>query len=757
MVTRRKFSRSIILIVLGSALAMATTSISLVPPPQNYQLEEYAWIKESGTGTEHWWQHNDTGPNMLDLTYRHSSCDLAYVARTTGGGSFNITFIIYHNSSSSSGFNSTGHLFPGSQANWTQTLPSQTQASSGEYIYHLFVTTFDPGAVPGIYQLRINETGPGSGSSWAHPDGNPSVPWMFFSVPTAEPVVNVTDQLGREGPFFIDGISPATQLHATISLEPPGNDTGAPQALFEWISPYGQSIKNRSSPVQYLPGVGWFSEDVIDVNGTAFPANGSHSYMVRLRIGAFLGSESFQVLSGQWVEVNLSVAPILGQWFDPSSFKVSFSAVINTGVPANPYRRASNLTLQLFRETFRGVVANLSWDISGYPVVPGSSYTYTWTGMIPAGLIDTTGNGSQEFTGIYRLRTVPPQGYPALTTETSFYVDDPMESYTSLERGSVLARSAFEVNSTLWINIEMDPVLLRNRQHANEPFSDKTVTIYWDWPSPPPDQIKTDTVTATMGSSNPSEQHWASAQLVTNDSYPEGFYRIRASALCNTGYRVWEWKYIDMYRLRPPPPTETPNQPPYTIIRPRSNSSLWHTDLDDIRFNAADPPPDGSGIRAIYYQMDNGPVNEYTQNNVLRIAPAEGSHIYTFWSEDRAGNAEVPRTATINLDTVPPQTTISPSPGPEPYDSPVVIQLAATDPDPGSGIDVTYLSIDSSTPVVYTGGVLALDGDHTYTYWSRDIAGNAEEARQARIVIVNELALLAMLSLCAAVVLNGRA
>jgi hypothetical protein len=148
--------------------------------------------------------------------------------------------------------------------------------------------------------------------------------------------------------------------------------------------------------------------------------------------------------------------------------------------------------------------------------------------------------------------------------------------------------------------------------------------------------------------------------------------------------------------------------------------------------------------------MDNGPVNEYTQNNVLRIAPTEGSHIYTYWSEDRAGNAEVPRTASINVDTVPPQTTMSPPPGPGPHGTPVIIQLAATDPDPGSGVDVTYLSIDSSSPVVYTGGILALDGDHTYTYWSRDLAGNLEEASQARIIIVNEVALLAMLSLCAA-------
>jgi len=744
-----------VLMVFASALAMVASTISLVPPPQNYLLDEYAWIKEDGTGPEAWRQHNDTGANMLELTYRHSSTNLAYVARTTGAATFNVTFIVFHNSSATSGFDSTGHLYPGSQANWTQLIPSQTGTPSGDYTYHLFVTTFDPKGVPGIYQVRINETGPGSGSNWSTPHGNPGVPWMFFRVPTAEPVVNVTDQLGRPQPFYIDGISPVTQLRAGIELEPPGNDTGVSQAVFDWLSPSGSLIISRSVPIQYASGSGWYAEDSLPANVTAFPANGTHNYTVRASMGPFAGTSSFQVLSGQWATVDINVHPTLGQWFDPSSFQVFFTTIINTGVPANPYQDVSNLTIQLFKDSLRGVVTNLSWNITGYPVVVDSSYTYSWMGMIPTSFIDPTGNGSQEFTGIYRLKVVPPPGRAALGTEVTFFVDDPLEVYTSLERSAVNARSAFEVNSTIWINIEMDPILLRNRQHVNIPFVNKQITVYWDWPSPPPDQIKTETVMAILNGSNPSNNYWAHAKLVTNESYPPGFYRIRVSAVCKTGYVVWDWKIIDIYRLRPPPPTETPNQPPYTRISPRSNTTLWHADIDWIKLYAADPPP-GSGIAGIYHQVDDGPVSVYTMNVVQKVPPLEGSHIYTYWSEDRAGNAEMPRTATIRVDTIPPQTTIWPSPEGGPYESPIIIQLTATDHDPGSGVDKTYFAVDSSPPIEYMGGVLAVDGDHTYTSWSIDRAGNVEDTRRARVIVIDEIATLALILLCVPVFLRNR-
>lgn len=171
--SRRIFAGTVVVAFLTSILVSISAS---TPPPDNYQLPEYAWLKEDGAGSAFWNQHNNTGWNMLNLTYIFSKCNIAYVARSNEtADDFNVTFIVYHNTSAANGFNSTGHLFPGSQSNWSLTIPAQFSQSPGDYTYHLFITTFDPQGIPGEYQVRINETGPGSGSNWTSPDGNPNV------------------------------------------------------------------------------------------------------------------------------------------------------------------------------------------------------------------------------------------------------------------------------------------------------------------------------------------------------------------------------------------------------------------------------------------------------------------------------------------------------------------------------------------------------------------------------------------------------
>lgn len=742
------------LVVLLASLALAAMPVSrpIVPPPPEYQFDERAWLKEDDAPPETWHQYDDTGSNRLNLTYRYSQCNMAYVAkRNASAGSLNVTFIVYHNSSLSSGFNRTGHLFPGSQPNWSLTVPLHSSHASGEFTYNLFVTTFDPQGVPGEFQVRINTTDPLLGSSWTSPDGNPNVPWMFFHVPTSHPSLRIVDQLSRSQPFYIDGPSPSTVMNLTFVIDPPGNSTGSADATVTWLSPAGLVIMNHTVPVMYEPRLGWWAQDIVKANASAFPANATHPYSVQVRVGYFSASLQYVVLSTQWVKVKMDVNPRYGQWFDPSSFEVSLAIEINTGFPNNPYAEVGNLTMQLWNlSAYLGFFANLSWNISGYPVIPGSSYTYTWTGTIPANLIDPSANGSQEFFGYYKVLSVPTPGlHPALMAEKSFYVDDPLEIYSSLNQSSGYGRSAFQAGDTIWVNVELDPTFLRTRQNQNEPYSNTICSIIWDWPDPPPDYVKAESVTATKSAAWHSSQYWAFSTIGTNTSTPDGIYRVRASTTCNSGYVVWDWQYCDILGSYTPP-VEDPPYPPYTTISPPS-SQEWRA-ITEIKLYSADPFP-GTGVKAIYCQIDNGPVQAWPPT-VVYLTGLQGSHTYTYWSEDNAGNIEMPKTALVKIDTLPPRTTIYPTSSNDVHPPPLFVQLQAFDPHPGSGIHRTYYMIDSSGPMEYPpDGFLALEGDHVYSYWSVDRAGNCEAMREAWIRVAIRDSAAPIMILSAAVVI----
>ncbi|QGN58529.1 PxKF domain-containing protein [Nostocoides sp. HKS02] len=95
---------------------------------------------------------------------------------------------------------------------------------------------------------------------------------------------------------------------------------------------------------------------------------------------------------------------------------------------------------------------------------------------------------------------------------------------------------------------------------------------------------------------------------------------------------------------------------------------------------------------------------------------------------DRAGNRTTTTVTDIAIDKTPPATTAS---APDStyatgwYAASVPVTLAAT--DSGSGVDVTYYSIDGGGANPYAAPFLVGKGVHTVTYWSRDRAGNVED------------------------------
>ncbi|QNN53141.1 beta strand repeat-containing protein [Nocardioides mesophilus] len=141
------------------------------------------------------------------------------------------------------------------------------------------------------------------------------------------------------------------------------------------------------------------------------------------------------------------------------------------------------------------------------------------------------------------------------------------------------------------------------------------------------------------------------------------------------------------------------------------------------------PGTDLSGIAATFYTVDGG--DPITYDGPFDYG-TEGEHTFTFWSRDIAGNVEeagAPRT--VKIDTTKPVTTIINPLSQTSWFVVSGIPFAFSAIDGGSGIAGTYFKIDGGTAVKYGEPFTQdlNDGQHTVTYWSVDLAGNAEASR----------------------------
>jgi hypothetical protein len=112
-----------------------------------------------------------------------------------------------------------------------------------------------------------------------------------------------------------------------------------------------------------------------------------------------------------------------------------------------------------------------------------------------------------------------------------------------------------------------------------------------------------------------------------------------------------------------------------------------------------------------------------------------------FFAVDVAGNTEIVKSQSLQVDTVAPATAISCngqgcSTGW--YNAPVTVSLAATDNAGGSGVDKTYYTTNGTTPTtastVYT-SPFTVSTTATVKFFSTDKAGNAEAVKSQAIQI----------------------
>jgi len=171
----------------------------------------------------------------------------------------------------------------------------------------------------------------------------------------------------------------------------------------------------------------------------------------------------------------------------------------------------------------------------------------------------------------------------------------------------------------------------------------------------------------------------------------------------------------------------------------------WHNKPVTLIFTATDPLG-GSGVAATYYTLDGGLQQTY-QTPFLVSAP--GSHRFTYWSLDWAGNFENKHTGYVNIDTGRPVCRALRNSSARPG---TVARLAyrIDDPSPSCGkasvaitiyrghkpvkrIGIAHVLVNRNLAYAFSVGLRA--GTYTWVIAAADIAGNQAKPVSARLVV----------------------
>ncbi len=168
------------------------------------------------------------------------------------------------------------------------------------------------------------------------------------------------------------------------------------------------------------------------------------------------------------------------------------------------------------------------------------------------------------------------------------------------------------------------------------------------------------------------------------------------------------------------PPTTTPSYAP--PLPPGG----WFSGTVGVTLEATD---NASGIQETRWRRVGGLWNVGNSFSVSE------SGSYEYQSVDRAGNSEAVKSLTVQIDTVPPTSSIAVFPPPPPsgwYTGPVTVTISAVDPSPGSGwAGEAYYQVDGGPWQQGNVAVISTNGTHTLAYYAVDVAGNRESPQTA--------------------------
>jgi len=155
-------------------------------------------------------------------------------------------------------------------------------------------------------------------------------------------------------------------------------------------------------------------------------------------------------------------------------------------------------------------------------------------------------------------------------------------------------------------------------------------------------------------------------------------------------------------------------------LAPPPAPSGWYTSTVNVTFAATDGA-EGSGVEAIYSQVDAGPWEVLD----ARTIATEGVHRLARYAQDHAGNVEPTVVVTVPVDFTPPAVTLTPVRLPQPsgwYTAAVTLTLAANDAI--SAPATAYYQLDGGAWQAGTHIRLDVGGQHQVAYYGEDGAGN---------------------------------
>ncbi len=185
-----------------------------------------------------------------------------------------------------------------------------------------------------------------------------------------------------------------------------------------------------------------------------------------------------------------------------------------------------------------------------------------------------------------------------------------------------------------------------------------------------------------------------------------------------------------------PTPADTA-APTTSITCAGSPCAGWYQGSTQVALSADDAG--GSGVDKTYFTTDG---STPTTSSTLYTGPftLASSATVRYFSVDKAGNQEGPKSQLVQVDAVAPTTSISCNGGSCSsgfYKGTVSVALSSTDTT-GSGVAATYYTTDGSTPTTastsYTGPI-GITSTHTVTFFSVDNAGNAEAVKSQLVQI----------------------
>jgi len=167
--------------------------------------------------------------------------------------------------------------------------------------------------------------------------------------------------------------------------------------------------------------------------------------------------------------------------------------------------------------------------------------------------------------------------------------------------------------------------------------------------------------------------------------------------------------------------------PPVTaaILSPKPNAAGWNNAIVIVTLTSTDNEPGGTGVRQIQWSLSGAQTgsNIVPGSTTTVMISTEGSTTLNYFATDNAGNLEVPKTLTIQVDTTPPSISCSSSDG---LWHPSDINIICITTDTGSGLSNSSDANFFLSTGVPTGTETAAAA--TGTHLVCDMAGNCSTA-----------------------------